>query len=86
MKFAEHIRIQPIDDGGIIFDARSGQYSQINVTGLRVIRGVAAGDSTERIIDGLVSEFEVTREVAEQDVAACVATLLERGWLEVEER
>lgn len=84
MKIANHVKIQTVDHGAIIFDAREGNYAQVNLTGLRILEGVSSGLPAGDIVDGIVSEFEVSRPVVEKDVASYLTDMLDRGWIEVD--
>lgn len=84
MKIASHVKIQTVDNGAIIFDAREGNYAQVNLTGLRILEGVSGGLPMDDIVDGIVSEFEVSRPVVEQDVASYLSDMLGRGWIEMD--
>ena len=83
---SDHVKINAVEDGAIIFDAREGHYAQVNLTAFRVLDGIGKGLSTTDIIDGIASEFDVERAIVEQDVATCLSNFFERGWIERGER
>ena len=64
----------------------SKQFSgiiRLNETGAYIWDRLAAGDTTEEaVVDALLSEYEVSREVAERDVAKLVSTLRNEGMLD----
>ena len=71
-----------IDDGtGVLLHLDTKFYYTLNATGVVVWKALAdrSAASTGAIADRIVAAFRVEREVAERDVAALIAELLDGG-------
>lgn len=57
-----------INDEGFIFDPLTGESFTVNSTGLFIIRELKKGKRDDEILNGLLEEFNVSKEVAERDL------------------
>ena len=57
-----------INDEGFIFDPLTGESFTVNRTGLFIINRLKEGKKEEEILQGLLDEFNVSKEVAERDL------------------
>jgi hypothetical protein len=70
-------------DGEVVaLDAAVSRYVLANPTGAELWKRLSEGASEADLVDALCERFEVTREVAEADVAAFLEKLSSRGLLE----
>ncbi len=70
-----------IEGEAVLLDMESSYYFSLNETGTRIWRGLEDGKTEDEIVDGLVQEFEVTRQEAEQTTRAFLDSLLSEGLL-----
>ncbi len=57
-----------INDEGFIFDPLTGESFTVNRIGLFIINRLKEGKKEEEILQGLLDEFNVSKEVAERDL------------------
>lgn len=57
-----------INDEGFIFDPLTGESFTVNSTGLFIIRELKKGKRDDEILNGLLEEFNLSKEVAERDL------------------
>jgi Coenzyme PQQ synthesis protein D (PqqD) len=81
-KLSQYVRSTHNQDGGIVLDICQGRIFALNPLGSRILSSLEAGIGPERIIDGLIQEFGVSREIIEADVQEFLATLREYCLLE----
>ena len=62
-------------DGAIVLDVRQGQMFNVNFVGSRILELLKGGSSQPEIIDSIVHEFGVSRQVAESDIQKFVEAL-----------
>ena len=71
-------------DGEIIaLNLKSGQYYTLNEVGTRMWTLLAELDSVESTVAAVVSEYDVTQEQVEQDLANLLEALAVNGLIEV---
>ena len=68
-----------IEGEAVLLDMESSYYFSLNETGTRIWRGLEDGKTEAEIIEGLVAEFDVTREEAEQTTHAFLESLRSEG-------
>jgi len=68
-----------LNDEGFAFDPTTGDSFMLNGTGLVILRGLREGKGNCEIAQALTSEYEVTPENAESDVADFLARLRSFG-------
>lgn len=73
----ENLVLEEIDDEVVILDLQNNVYFGLNEVGKFVWRGLEADQTIAEIIDDLLAEFEVEREVVSADVREFVADALE---------
>jgi PqqD family protein of HPr-rel-A system len=57
-----------INEEGFIFDPLTGESFTTNKTGVFILKRLQEGKSEDKILEELVEEFDVSREVAERDL------------------
>ena len=56
------------EQGTVLFDARRGEYYQVNELGLLIVRALAEGLGSEAIVERVVDAYDVSLDVAAEDV------------------
>jgi hypothetical protein len=62
------VRSTHSQDGAIILDVRQGQIFNLNFVGSRILELLKSGSTESAIVDEISREFDVSRNVAENDV------------------
>ncbi|MCP2094440.1 MULTISPECIES: lasso peptide biosynthesis PqqD family chaperone [Actinosynnema] len=75
MRLVDGVSVADTEYGAVLLDGSSGDYWQLNPTGVLVLRGIADGLALDAVVEQVTTEFEVDREVAERDVSELVAEL-----------
>jgi hypothetical protein len=55
-------------DGAIVLDVRQGQMFNLNLVGSRILELLKSGSAESAIVDEISREFNVNRDLAENDV------------------
>ena len=71
-----------VGDDMVILDMTGGRYLSLNPVGARIWELLAEGRSIRGICDGMVEEYDVPREVLEQDVLRLAGELVGEGLVE----
>ena len=56
------------EQGTVLFDARRGEYYQVNELGLLIVRALGEGLGSEVIVERVVDAYDVSLDVAAEDV------------------
>ena len=56
------------EQGTVLFDARRGEYYQVNELGLLIVRALGEGLGSEAIVERVVDAYDVSLDVAAADV------------------
>lgn len=56
------------EQGTVLFDARRGEYYQVNELGLLIVRALGEGLGSEAIVERVVDAYDVRLDVAAEDV------------------
>ena len=56
------------EQGTVLFDARRGEYYQVNELGLLIVRALGEGLGSEAIVERVVDAYDVSLNVAAEDV------------------
>ncbi len=70
-----------VEDRGTVILLISGMMHQLNLLGGMIWDLCDGSRDQEQIVDNLLEEFDVEREIISADVTDFVADLLKRGWL-----
>ena len=82
LKLSEQVHCVRMDDQIIVADMRSGRYLGLDGVGARVWDLIGEGVTYGRIVERLSSEYEVSANVLERDVARLLQDLLKRRLIE----
>lgn len=63
----------------VLLDLESGIYFGLDAIGVRIWRLIEDGNSLSAVIEAMLAEFDVEREVLERDLLELVGTLESRG-------
>lgn len=74
-RVAESVRSTYGQDGAVVLDIRQGQMFNLNVVGSKILRLIENRSSQPEIVDEIVREFGVSRQLAEKDVENFFETL-----------
>jgi hypothetical protein len=55
-------------DGAIVLDVRQGQIFNVNFVGSRILELLKSGSTESAIVNEISREFDVSRDLAENDV------------------
>lgn len=84
LKLSEDVHYVRMDDQIIVADMQSGHYLGLDGVGARIWDLIGEGNTRGRIVKRLSSEYEVSTDVVERDVARLLQDLLERRLIERE--
>ena len=68
-----------IEGEAVLLDMDSSYYFSLNETGTRIWRGLEDGLTEDEIVDGIVAEWDVTREEATRTLRDFLDTLEREG-------
>ena len=66
--FAPSVSVIEGEQGTVLFDARRGEYYQVNELGLLIVRALGEGLGSEAIVERVVDAYDVSLDVAAEDV------------------
>ncbi len=76
-KLSPDVLSQNIDDETILLDMKSENYFGINEVGRRVLEILKDGASINTILEQLLDEYEVEKDILEKDIPILLQQLLE---------
>lgn len=79
LRFGPDVSTAETDYGTVLLDQRSGNYWELNPTGSLVVRTLLDGGDEAEAVAALLTEFDIGRDRAEQDVTALVRELRDSG-------
>lgn len=79
LRFGPDVSTAETDYGTVLLDQRSGDYWELNPTATLVVKTLLDGGEEGAAVEALVTEFDIDRDRAEQDVTALVRELRESG-------
>ncbi|MEO8359845.1 MAG: PqqD family protein [Vicinamibacteria bacterium] len=68
-------------DEAIVLDTEAGRYHPLNATATFIWKALENDQSDEEIVEGVVGEFDVTRERAAESLRTFLSDLATRGFL-----
>jgi hypothetical protein len=71
----------PLDDSLLMLDVEQGKYFGLNGAGPRIWELLGRPATEQELVEALLGEYEVTREVCVAEVTAFLANLRERHLL-----
>ncbi|MFF3350127.1 lasso peptide biosynthesis PqqD family chaperone [Streptomyces sp. NPDC002779] len=79
LRFGPDVSTAETTYGTVLLDQRSGNYWELNPTGTLVVKTLLEGGEEAAAVEALVTEFDIDRTHAEQDVTALVQELRKSG-------
>jgi len=76
-KLSETVRSTHNQDGAIVLDVRQGQIFNLNFVGSRILELIKSGSTESAIVDQISREFNVSPDLAENDVRGFLQSLKE---------
>jgi len=67
-RVSDTVRSRHNRDGAIVLDVQQGQMFNLNFVGSRILELLKSGSTESAIVDEIGREFEVSRDLAENDV------------------
>ncbi len=74
-RVSDTVRSTHNEDGAIVLDVRQGQMFNLNFVGSRILELLKSGSTESAIADEISREFDVSRDLAENDVREFLQTL-----------
>lgn len=81
-KVSESIRSTHGQDGAIVLDIRQGQMFNFNFVGSRILELLETGATESAIVEEVSQKFEVSRDVARNDVREFIESLKQHHLVE----
>lgn len=69
-------------DGAVLLDIRQGQMFNLNFVGSRILKLLETGSPQPEIVNEIIREFGVSRQLAENDVETFLETLRKHQLIE----
>jgi hypothetical protein len=82
MRLARYVKFREEKFGGVLFETRSEKVFTLNPTAAAVVREIEAGGDASAIATRVKARFATGDSSVEQEVAAFVADLQQRGLIE----
>jgi hypothetical protein len=74
-KVSNTVRSTHNQDGAIVLDVRQGQMFNVNFVGSRILELLKSGSAEPAIVDEISREFDISRDLAQNDVREFLQTL-----------
>lgn len=78
------VAFEVLDGEAVVLNLQTGIYFSLNEVGTRIWQLLEEHERVEPVIEAMLAEYEVEREVLEADVSRLVSELSEKGLLVVE--
>lgn len=75
---SSHVVARAVGEESVLLDLESGTYFGLDPVGARMWQLIESGKSLAQVCDIVFEEYDVTREVLEQDTLALAGDLLEK--------
>ena len=82
LRICDHVHSRRFDNELVLLDLKGGNYYGIDEIGARAWDAFAKGQSLSEIVEPLMVEWAVSREVLEHDLQAFASELLAKGLVE----
>jgi len=74
LKLSPSVSVIEGEQGTVLFDARRGEYYQVNELGLLIVRALGEGLGSEAIVERVVDAYDVSLDVAAGSIHGIVGT------------
>jgi hypothetical protein len=82
MKLRKGVFLAEVDYGAALLDEDSGQYWNLNPTGVLILKTLLAGGTGDQAAQALAENYEVAPDTAAQDIDELVGALSSAGLVE----
>lgn len=82
-RVARSIRTTHGQDGAVVLNVRQGQMFNLNLVGSKILELLEIGARESAIVDEVSSKFQVSPNVAEEDVREFIEALKQHHLLEI---
>jgi hypothetical protein len=82
MKLARYVKFREEKFGGVLFETRSEKVYTLNPTAAAVVAEIVRGGSESDIVERLTDGFRGARATMENEAAAFIAELRDKGLVE----
>ena len=74
-RVSDEVRNTHSQDGGIVLDIRQGRMFNLNFVGSRILELLKSGSAESEIVNEISRQFDISLELAENDVREFIQTL-----------
>ena len=82
LKLSPSVSVIEGEQGTVLFDARRGEYYQVNELGILIVRALAEGEDFASIVNRIVAAYEVTPQTATEDFTNFLLQVKDLGVVE----
>ncbi len=75
LRLHDHVQLTETEDGAVLLDEKSGQYWQLNGSGLLILRTLLADGTPEQAAAAVVARYPVDDARALEDIEKLVSML-----------
>lgn len=79
LRFAPDVLFQVSHQEAVMVELQAGKVFELNETGARIAELIASGASIDKILAVLSDEYDIERDVIQQETLRIVQSLLDRG-------
>ena len=83
--FAETVFAQEVDGEMVLLDMESENYFGLDEVGTAIWQAMQEKETLKEVLDVLLEQYEVEKEMLEHDLSDFVGKLIESGLVEVKE-
>ncbi|HSJ33831.1 MAG TPA: PqqD family protein [Acidimicrobiia bacterium] len=69
---------RPLDDGGVVLDAETGAYFELNSTGCQLWEQLGQGNDLDQIAEWMVRQYDIDPSIARSDLDDFIGELRKR--------
>lgn len=77
----ERVLFTQLGDEGVVYDMKTNEYATLNETFSKILMAIELGKGQEEIVKDLSEEYDISGAKCDQEVAAALATLIEKGFI-----
>jgi hypothetical protein len=84
VRVADDVLISNLQDESVILNLNSERYFGLDDVGTRMLSVLTSSDSIEAAYEALAAEYDVDRQMLQDDLVALVENLLQQGLVTIE--
>jgi Coenzyme PQQ synthesis protein D (PqqD) len=78
-RLPETVRTTHGKDGAVVLDIKQGRVIRLNTTASYIIQCIERGETESQIVDGIVRDFRIARDLAHSDIAEFLKSMEREG-------